>query len=104
MLLETCRYKLVDGKVITKMFGMKDGEWDIDEGWRHDKKEAMAAAPKVTTNSLGSDITDVPVTISRFARKLAEELDIDTSKVTGTGKDGSVSKEDIVNYYNSLES
>lgn len=50
MLLETCRYKLVDGKVITKMFGMKDGDWDIDPGWHHSPKDAKAAAetPKVT--------------------------------------------------------
>lgn len=43
MKLETCRYKLVDGKVITKMFGMKNGEWDIEKGWCHSPKDAKAA-------------------------------------------------------------
>ena len=43
MLLETCRYKVVDGKVITKMFGMGSGGWDIDPGWHHSPKDAKAA-------------------------------------------------------------
>ena len=57
MLLETCRYKFVDGKVTTKMFGMKNGEWDIDEGWHHSPKDAKAAAeaPKVTV--ISADVT-----------------------------------------------
>lgn len=46
MLLETCRYKFVDGKVITKMFGMKDGKWDIEKGWQHSPKDAIAAVKK----------------------------------------------------------
>lgn len=46
MLLETCRYKLEDGQVITKMFGMGDDGWDIEPGWYHDPKAAKAAAEK----------------------------------------------------------
>ena len=43
MLLETCRYKLIDGKIVTKMFGMKNGDWDIEKGWCHSPKDAKAA-------------------------------------------------------------
>lgn len=46
MLLETCRYRFVDGKVITKMFGMKGNDWDIESGWYHSPKDAKAAADK----------------------------------------------------------
>lgn len=46
MLLETCRYKVVDGKVETKMFGMKEGDWDIEPGWHHSPKDAKAATQK----------------------------------------------------------
>lgn len=60
MVLETCRYKFVNGQLITKMFGMKDGDWDIEPGWCHDKKEAKAAAAKpkkvkANVNCSGSD-------------------------------------------------
>ena len=44
MLLETCRYQLIDGKIVTKMFGMKNGDWDIEPGWHHSPKDAKAAA------------------------------------------------------------
>lgn len=43
MLLETCRYKVVDGKVTTKMFGMNKDGWDIEPGWHHSPKDAKAA-------------------------------------------------------------
>ena len=46
MLLETCRYQFVDGKVTTKMFGMKGNDWDLDPGWHHSPKDAKAAAEK----------------------------------------------------------
>jgi hypothetical protein len=46
MLLETCRYQFVDGKVITKMFGMKGNDWDIEKGWHHSPKDAKAAVKK----------------------------------------------------------
>lgn len=107
MLLETCRYKIVDGKLITKMFGMKGGEWDIDEGWCHDKKAAKAAAanPKVTLLSFEAELVDnTTVKASRFARKLAEELNLDVNMITGTGIDGAITKDDVTNHYNSLES
>ena len=103
MLLETCRYQLVDGKVITKMFGMKGNDWDIDEGWHHSPKDAKAAAenPKITIISATVELVDnEPVKASRFARKLAVELEIDINKVTGTGKNGVITKDDITNHYN----
>ena len=43
MRLETCRYKVEDGKIITKMFGMGDKDWDIEPGWHHDPRAAKAA-------------------------------------------------------------
>jgi len=43
-MLETCRYRFVNGKVATKMFGMKGADWDIDPGWCHSPKDARAAA------------------------------------------------------------
>lgn len=46
MLLETCRYKLVDGKIVTKMFRMRGNDWDIEPGWYHDKQAAKAAVEK----------------------------------------------------------
>lgn len=46
MLLETCRYRFVDGKVITKLFGMKGNDWDIEDGWHHSPKDAKKAAAK----------------------------------------------------------
>ena len=46
MLLETCRYKVVDGEVTTKMFGMGSGGWDIEPGWHHSPKDAKAATEK----------------------------------------------------------
>lgn len=49
MLLETCRYRFVDGKVETRLFGMKDGDWDIDPGWHHSPKDAKAAAEAPVT-------------------------------------------------------
>jgi len=65
MVLETCRYRFVDGKVITKLFGMKDGDWDIDPGWHHSPKDAKKAAKtkkqlqiekdEVDGNGAGSD-------------------------------------------------
>ena len=46
MLLETCRYKFENGKVITKMFGMGSDGWDIEPGWHHSPKDAKAATDK----------------------------------------------------------
>lgn len=104
MLLETCRYKFVGGKVITKMFGMKGNDWDIEAGWCHSPKDAIAAIDKPTTLSAIKEAVEVEtVKASRFARVLADDLQVDLSKVTGTGKDGVITKDDITNYYNSLE-
>jgi pyruvate/2-oxoglutarate dehydrogenase complex dihydrolipoamide acyltransferase (E2) component len=99
---QTCRYKIVDGKLTTRMFGMVNNEWDIEPGWCHDKKEAAAAvkspAPKV------KPVDKVEVKATPFAKKLAESLRIDITQVKGTGKDGAISKDDVTNHYNKLES
>lgn len=103
MLLETCRYRVVDGKVITKMFDMKGSAWDIDPGWHHSPKDAKAAAAQPEPDPVTvPDSTDEPkaVIASRFARKLADDLSIDINEVTGTGKNGLISKDDITNHYN----
>lgn len=104
MLLETCRYQFVDGKVVTKMFGMKGHDWDIEPGWYHDKKEAKAAAlepndPELETGSVPNS-NDQLVKISHFARKLADDLGINVNEVTGTGTEGAITKDDITNHYN----
>lgn len=104
MLLETCRYRLVDGKVTTKMFGMKGNDWDIDEGWHHSPKDAKAAyytdEVPPTVEPFTSQAAAEPAKASRFARKLADELEVDIDKVTGTGKNGVITKDDITNHYN----
>jgi pyruvate dehydrogenase E2 component (dihydrolipoamide acetyltransferase) len=103
MLLETCRYRFVDGKVITKMFGMKGNDWDIDEGWHHSPKDAKAdheQALKQGAYTIDISKDDETVKASRFARKLADELEIDINEVIGTGKNGIITKDDITNHYN----
>ena len=108
MLLETCRYKVVDGKVTTKMFGMGSDGWDIDPGWHHDPKAAKVAyyvveTPLATEPAEREQPEENLVKISRFAQKLADELCIDASKVVGTGKGGSITKDDVTEFYNNLE-
>jgi hypothetical protein len=62
MLLETCRYRFVDGKVKTRMFGMGLDDWDIEPGWYHSPKDAKAAAenPKITILSAEVTLEDAP--------------------------------------------
>lgn len=57
---------------------------------------APAAAESATTEASGSD-TEEKIA-SPAARKLANELGIDLQKVMGTGKDGRITKEDIVGW------
>jgi len=103
MVLETCRYRLVNGKVITKLFGMKGNDWDIEPGWHHSPKDAKKAATEQAPETVIAQVTDdksKAVKVSRFARKLADDLEIDVNKVTGTGKKGVITKDDITNHYN----
>lgn len=50
-----------------------------------------------------SDKQDDDKLLSPAARKIASENNIDPQKVSGTGKDGRVTKEDVVNYLSSGE-
>jgi len=82
------------------MFGMKDGDWDIEPGWHHDPKAAKAACePKEAVIQATPELAQ-EIKISRFARKLADDLDVDVSKVVGTGNNGTITKDDITNHYN----
>ncbi|MFT6114171.1 MAG: 2-oxoglutarate dehydrogenase E2 component (dihydrolipoamide succinyltransferase), partial [Oleispira sp.] len=51
-----------------------------------------AAAPVV------QEASRVDGKVNPAAKKLAEEKDIDLSKVTASGKDGRITKEDVINY------
>jgi len=55
-------------------------------------KEATAAEPAAKTSSQG----DAP-TLSPAAKKLAEEHGLKAGEISGTGKDGRVTKEDVLN-------
>jgi len=61
--------------------------------------EAGAAAPQVaeTVSTQSADNSEEKIA-SPAARKLAEERGIDLQKVSGTGKDGRITKEDIVGW------
>ncbi len=75
MLLETCRYRLVDGKIETKMFPMGVDDWDIEPGWCHDKKTAKAAAEKPKEPKKAPKIDGR----SKEARQLKAKQDGDSS-------------------------
>ena len=65
-----------------------------------------AAAPATATaapSPAASDEGDEP-RVSPIARRLAEKLGIDTSRIVGTGRNGRVSKEDVEAYAASLAS
>jgi len=56
--------------------------------------KAAAPAPAAAPQSAGKGTED----LSPAGRRVAEEEHIDPSKVAGTGRDGRVTKEDLVNY------
>ncbi|MEO8810319.1 MAG: 2-oxoglutarate dehydrogenase complex dihydrolipoyllysine-residue succinyltransferase [Rhodanobacter sp.] len=58
-----------------------------------ESRSAAPAAPE-SQKSAGKSAQD----LSPAGRRVAAEEDIDASKVTGTGRDGRVTKEDLVNY------
>lgn len=59
-----------------------------------DKKEEQAASDK----SESSDSDGGDALVNPAAKKMAEEKSIDLSKVSGTGKGGRITKEDVINY------
>lgn len=68
----------------------------IEEGSASTGNGAAKMAPAVVEAETGD--TDGEILASPAARKIAEERNIDLEKVTGTGKDGRITKEDVVNY------
>ena len=72
---------------------------------RDDSAAAEPAAAPATaaaaTSPAASDEGDEP-RVSPIARRLAEKLGIDTSRIVGTGRNGRVSKEDVEAYAASL--
>ena len=75
-----------------------------------DRDEAAAGAPAAAPSPSpaappppASDEGDEP-RVSPLARRLAEKLGIDTSRIVGTGRNGRVSKEDVEAYAASLAS
>ncbi|MEY2919725.1 MAG: hypothetical protein RL261_1030 [Pseudomonadota bacterium] len=62
---------------------------------------APAAAPAADAPTEGS--AEGEARVSPIARRLAEKLGIDVSKVTGTGRNGRVSKEDVEAFAASLQ-
>ncbi len=70
----------------------------IPDGWYDSPGAAKAACePK---NAIIQEAPEQEVKISRFARKLADDLGVDIGKVVGTGNNGTITKDDITNHYN----
>ncbi len=62
---------------------------------------AVPAAPAVDTGAGGA--AEGEARVSPIARRLAEKLGIDLSQVTGTGRNGRISKEDVEAYAATLQ-
>ena len=68
---------------------------------RLDQQAADLVEPKievVADNKLAVDFQEKELIINPAARKLAAEKEIDVSLVTGTGRDGRITKEDVVKF------
>jgi 2-oxoglutarate dehydrogenase E2 component (dihydrolipoamide succinyltransferase) len=64
-------------------------------------EEGAAAAPGAATPAAKQEEVDIQVAeslVNPAAKKLADERDIDLSQVSGTGKGGRITKEDVVNF------
>ncbi len=62
------------------------------------KAPAPPAPITLTVAKKDEDKSDVDVLMSPAARKLIEENNIDPNMITNTGKDGRITKEDVVNF------
>lgn len=60
---------------------------------------APTAAPTAATPSTAAASVDDESRVSPIARRLAEKLGVDLSKITGTGRNGRISKEDVEAYH-----
>ena len=71
------------------------------EGSSASSSPAAPAAPVADAAADGA--TEGEARVSPIARRLAEKLGVDVSKVTGTGRNGRVSKEDVETFAASLQ-
>ncbi len=62
------------------------------------KAPAPPAPTTLTVAKKDEDKSDVDVLMSPAARKLIEENNIDPNTITNTGKDGRITKEDVINF------
>ena len=62
------------------------------------KSEAAAAAAAAVPAEDDEDKSDEAVLMSPAARKLVEENRLDPEQITSTGKDGRITKEDVINH------
>ncbi len=76
----------------------------FEEGGVAVTPEAESATESATENATESDAendddqSDLAVLLSPAARKLVEENNLDANRIQSTGKDGRITKEDVVNY------
>lgn len=85
-----------------------DDDSDDDEEDQEGEESGKSSADEKrkgagSGRSSSGDSDDVPP-VSPAARKLAEENDVDLASVDGTGKDGRITKEDVVNFVESGKS
>lgn len=83
-----------DGKAPEKTD--KDEEKEETEEQIKDKKDKSSKEESKEEEAESSKDSDGEKTLSPAARKIAEEKNIDASKVKGTGKDGRITKEDVM--------
>ena len=67
--LETCRYKLENGTIITKMFSMGGDGWDIDDGWHESPKAAKAAVEVKAEQPKPMPKTEAKVAVSKIDKR-----------------------------------
>lgn len=83
---------------------IKDIEWDIIQDYGSRFRDKLPKALEVVENE--EDEVEIGPDLSRTAHKLAIENGLsfeDTSRITGTGKDGTIVKADIVAFLASKE-
>lgn len=81
-----------------------DDSEDKDDGKKDDgkkaddQKDSSAKASRDDGSDSKSASADSDAPLSPAARKLADEHGVDPAKIKGTGKDGRITKEDVVNF------
>lgn len=88
----------LEGETITEDDINKITDRYISETVESTTEEENKTKEKMDKTSNDSAVKADRVRISPIAKKLAAELDVDITKVIGTGPDGRIQKEDILNY------